>query len=96
LAVEAARAEGVEATAQALCLDRRRLADRLGARVGAAGDGEGAAVGGFVELRLGECWGGGWAMLELSGSEGERLRLVTRDARGLDLIALARTLWSRR
>lgn len=99
LAAVVARSEGVEATARALRLDRQRLAERLegepcgGQRVPVGGaHGE---VAGFFELRLSEVAGGGRAVVELSGADGERLRLEVADARSLDLVALAHAFWSR-
>ena len=99
LAVVAAGTEGVEATAQALRLDRRRLSERLeGEPTGAretAGKGQSGEVAGFFELRLSEVAGGGRAVVELTGGDGERLRLEVADVRGLDLVGLARAFWSR-
>lgn len=99
LAVVAARSEGVEATARALRLDRQRLAERLegepcGGRRVAVGGAHGE-VAGFFELRLSEVAGGGPAVVELSGADGERLRVEVADARSLDLVALAHAFWSR-
>ncbi|HVT60537.1 MAG TPA: hypothetical protein VHR45_19345 [Thermoanaerobaculia bacterium] len=92
LAVEAARAEGVAATAQLLRLDRQRLARLVAVEPETRRD----EVATFVELRLGEREGGGEAVLELSGNDGELLRVVVKDARVLDVVGLARAFWSRR
>jgi len=99
LAVVAARAEGVEATARALGLDRRRLSERLeGEPTGGretAGNGQSGEVAGFFELRMSEVAGGGRGVVELTGGDGERLRVEVADVRGLDLVGLARAFWSR-
>jgi hypothetical protein len=95
LAVEAARSEGVGATARCLRLNRLRLARRVGLEPVAKGSGESAAVSSFVELRLSEPRVGCEAVIELSGGDGERLRMVLGDVRQLDVVGLARAFWSR-
>ena len=59
--------------------------------------GESAEVATFVELRMSELQGQGEvrAVVELSGRDGELMRLVVSDVRGLDVVSLARTFWSR-
>ena len=99
LAVEVARSEGVGTTARCLGLDRRRLTRRVGLDPVADGNGQGKsgeAAATFVELRLSEPQSGCKAVLELSGGDGELLRMVVSDVRQLDVLGLALAFWSRR
>lgn len=96
LAVEAARTEGIAATAQSLRLDRQRLARRVEVEPETRRNEQNGEVATFVELRMSEPQGGGQAVLELSGSDGELVRVVVSDVRGLDVVGLARAFWSRR
>jgi len=95
LAVEAARGEGIGATARCLRLDRQRLARRVALEPVADGSRASAEVARFVELRLSEPQSGCEAMMELSGGDGELLRVVVGDVRQLDVVGLARAFWSR-
>ncbi|HVT58928.1 MAG TPA: hypothetical protein VHR45_11050 [Thermoanaerobaculia bacterium] len=97
LAVAAARAEGIAATAAALRLDRQGLLRRVELEPESKHRGESAEVATFVELRMSELQGQGEvrAVVELSGRDGELMRLVVSDVRGLDVVSLARTFWSR-
>lgn len=95
LAVEASRSEGVVATARCLRLNRVRLARRVGLEPVADGSGESTAVASFVELRMSEPRVGCEAVIELSGGDGEVVRMVVGDVRQLDVVGLARAFWSR-
>lgn len=98
-AADVARANGVAEVARALRLDARKLAKL------AEGESESAprnvsAPAGFVELgglELGERREARKAVIELVSREGDRVRVeMVGDVGGVvDLIALARTLWSR-
>jgi hypothetical protein len=96
LAVEAARAEGIAATAAALRLDRQGLVRRVEVEPEIERHGESATVETFVELRMSElaAQGGERAVVEFAGSDGEVLRI--RDVRWLDVVSLAQAFWSRR
>lgn len=96
LAVEAARSEGVGATARCLRLNRLRLARRVALEPVAEGNGESAELATFVELRLSEPRVGCAALIELSSGDGELVRMVVGDIRQVDVVGLARALWSRR
>jgi len=96
-AVEAARVEGVEATARALRLDRSRLAARMTA-AGVAADGEasGDVGGGFVELDAGRLGLSPRTVVRLEGRDGERLEVELGAGTAIDLAALAEAFWHRR
>jgi hypothetical protein len=96
LAVEAARAEGIAATAAALRLDRQGLVRRVEVEPEIERHGESATVETVVELRMSElaAQGGERAVVEFAGSDGEVLRI--RDVRWLDVVSLAQAFWSRR
>src|SRR5882762_6439631 len=95
-AVEAARVEGVEATARALRLDRSRLAARMTA-AGVAADGEasGDVGGGFVELDAGRLGLSPRTVVRLEGRDGERLEVELGAGTAIDLAALAEAFWHR-
>lgn len=96
LAVEAARAEGIAATAAALRLDRQGLLRRVEVEPAAERQEQSATVSTFVELRVSElgAQGGERAVVELLGSDGEVLRI--RDLPWLEVVSLAQAFWSRR
>lgn len=97
VAVEVARAEGVEPTAVALRVDRERLARRV-ARAGelpAVGPALSASAG-FVELDArGLCGPAERAVLRFEGRDGEKFELELTGARAADVVELARAFWSR-
>ena len=96
LAVEAARTEGVVATAECLRLDRQRLARRVGVEPPARRcNGQSGEVATFVELQMSELSGGCRAVVELAGGDGEVVRLVVSDVRQLDVVGLVQAFWSR-
>lgn len=95
LAVEAAGSEGVGATARCLRLSRLRLARRVALEPVADGSRESPELAPFVELRMSEPRVGCEAVIELSGGDGERVRMVVGDVRQLDVVGLARAFWSR-
>jgi hypothetical protein len=89
-----ARVEGVWATAQALRLNYERLRDKVaatGARQAKSGAGPG-----FIDLGTGVLGRGGKTVLELARRDGECLRIDVSDGSGVDVVALARALWSGR
>jgi len=96
-AVEAARVEGVEATARALRLDRSRLAARM-TTAGVAADVEasGEVGGGFVELDAGRLGLSPRTVVRLEGRDGERLEVELGAGAAIDLAALAEAFWRRR
>jgi imidazolonepropionase-like amidohydrolase len=92
--VEAARVEGVEATAHALQLDRARLAARM-ATAGTAGCEMAAeASGGFVELDAGRLGLSPRTVIRFQGQDGERLEVELAAGAVIDL-ALAEAFWRR-
>lgn len=96
-AVEAARVEGVEATARALRLDRSRLAARMttaGVAVDVKAGGE--VGGGFVELDAGRLGLSPRTVVRLEGRDGERLEVELGAGAAIDLSALAEAFWRRR
>jgi hypothetical protein len=97
LAVEAARTEGVVATAECLRLDRQRLARRVGVEPPESRcNGQSGEVATFVELQMSELSGGCRAVVELAGGDGEVVRMVVSDVRQLDVVGLVQAFWSRR
>ena len=95
LAVEAARQEGVDTAARALGVNRRRLAERAAAESEAKAQMGSAGVSEFIELNLSDFQGSSWAVLELSGADGERLKMMIKGGCNLDLAGLARAFFSR-
>lgn len=96
-AVEAARVDGVEATARALRLDRSRLAARMRtAGVAADGKASGAVGGGFVELDAGRLGLSPRTVIRLEGRDGERLEVELGAGAPINLVALAEAFWRRR
>lgn len=93
-----ARVEGVWATARALHMNDERLRERVGsAQAGASNGGKGEKPSGFIDLGTAAgLGGGGKTVLELARRDGERLRIDVSDASRVDVVALARGLWSRR
>jgi hypothetical protein len=92
-AVEVARAEGVEATARGLRLDRSRLA----ARMPPAGAAVGGEVGArFVELDAGRLGLSPRTVIRLEGSDGERLEVELGTGVMVDIAALIDAFWRRR
>jgi hypothetical protein len=92
--VEVARAEGVDATARALRLDRSRLESRMETQPAAQ---EGAqAGGGFVELDAGRLGLSARTVIRFHGRDGERLEVELGAGTAIDLAALAEAFWRRR
>jgi hypothetical protein len=96
-AAEVARTEGVGATALALRLDRRRLAQRVvcGDDEPERGAGAERATDGFVEIEA-----SGLSLtrtvLRFESADGERLQVEVSGRSSVDVIALAHAFWSRR
>jgi hypothetical protein len=96
VAVEVARAEGVEPTAIALRVDRERLARRVALAGELPAVGPGPASAGFVELDArGLCAPAERAVLRFEGRDGEKFELELTGARVADVVELARAFWSR-
>ena len=97
-AVAVARAEGVEATARALGVDRHRLA-RLAEPVAAGPEfltaADEPASAEFVELDGGVLCSGGQTVVHLEGGDGDRVRIEVNGVPGVDVIALAHAFWRR-
>lgn len=97
VAVEVARAEGVESTAAALRVDRARLARRVAlACEPVERQPAPAPAASFVELDgRGLCGPAERAVLRLEGRDGEKFELELTGARGADVVELVRAFWSR-
>ncbi len=93
-AVVLARAEGVDATARALRLDRGRL-ERLMESSSSASDAMSRASVGFVELDARGLCAPGSTVLRLEGRDGERLEIELSRADALDVAELIRAFGSR-
>jgi hypothetical protein len=95
----------VWATARALHLNYERLRDRVGAVRARRPKSKRPArkvapppsePSGFIDLGTGALGGGGKTVLALERRDGERLRIEVSDPSRVDVVALARALWSRR
>lgn len=93
--VEAARIEGVEATAHALQLDPARLAARMTGAGTASGEIAAEASGGFVELEAGRLGLSPRTVIRFQGQDGERLEVELAAGAVIDLAALAEAFWRR-
>ena len=83
-ATAVARQHGLDATARALRLNYRALKNRVS---------DGMVEGGFVELHMNPI--GATTVVELSGGDGQQMRIhLTGPARD-DLMRLAEAFWSR-
>lgn len=93
-AVAAARVAGIDETARALGLDLDRLARRVTeAERGRAGTMESMSPQ-FVELELAPAAPASKTVLELVAPSGHRMRIDVTGGTNIDVIALARALWS--
>ncbi len=92
-AVETARVHGVKAVAQALRVDRDRLAARLARSDGTAQVDNAPAA--FVEVNASSLCTPK-TIIRLEGGDGDRLELELGDGACLDIVALARGFWNRR
>jgi len=92
-AVEVARVHGVKAVAQALRVDRDRLAARLARSDGSVQVGNAPAA--FVEVKASSLCTPK-TIIRLEGGDGDRLELELGDSARLDVVALARVFWNRR
>ncbi len=90
-AVEVAQVAGLHATARALRFNYDRLKERAGQ---SAGKRNGNA-GQFVALQLPQLDGGAHVVVDLAGREGEQVRIELSGLSGMDVVALAQTLWKR-
>jgi hypothetical protein len=99
IAVEVARAEGVESTALALLVDRERLARRVALACeppAPAPQPRESPSASFVELDAhGLCVPAERAVLRFEGRDGEKFELELTGARAADVVELARAFWSR-
>jgi len=97
IAVEVARAEGIEPTALALRVDRERLARRVALACGPAPEGAPSSPSAsFVELDArGLCVPAERAVLRFEGRDGEKFELELTGAHATDVVELARAFWSR-
>jgi hypothetical protein len=98
-----ARVEGVWATARALHMNYERLRKRVEAEVGVRKPKRkmrtrnvARTPSEFVDLGPAALGGGGRTVLDLERQDGERLRIDVSDPSRVDVVALARALWSRR
>ncbi len=95
-AVEVARTEGIEPTAQALRVDRERLARRVAHATAPTSELASSPGASFVELEAhGPCVPAEKAVLRFEGPDGERFELELTGARVTDVVELARAFWSR-
>ena len=92
-AVEVARVHGVKAVAQALRVDRHRLAARLAGSDDTVEVGNGPAA--FVEVNASSLCTAK-TVVRLEARDGDRLEFELGDGACLDLVALARGFWNRR
>ena len=92
-AVEVARVHGVKAVAQALRVDRHRLAARLAGSDDTVEVGNGPAA--FVEVNASSLCTAK-TFIRLEAGDGDRLELELGDGACLDIVALARGFWNRR
>jgi len=97
IAVEVARAEGIESTALALRVDRERLARRVArACEPSARESTPSPSASFVELDVhGLSVPAEKAVLRFEGRDGEKFELEFTNARAADVVELARAFWSR-
>ena len=91
-AVEVARVVGVHATSQALRLNYERLKERA-VQAADKPSGNGSR---FVSLQLPQVNAGAKLVVDLVSRDGEQVRIELSGASGMDVVALAQTLWKRR
>ncbi len=90
-AVDVAQVAGVHATARALRFNYERLKERAGPSAGKQSDNANQ----FVEFQLPQVSGGANLVVDLLGREGEQVRMELSGLSGMDVVALAQTLWKR-
>jgi len=97
-AVQVAEAEGVQATARALRMDRARLAQRVErsqARTVAVPERTALASTAFVEVDARSVLARGQVVVRLTGRDGERLEIeLAGGLSAVDLTAMAHAFWS--
>lgn len=90
-AVEVARVAGLSATARALRFDYERLKERAGESAGK----QSGKASQFVALQLPHLNGGANLVVDLTGREGEQVRIELSGVSGMEMVALAQALWKR-
>jgi hypothetical protein len=90
-AVEVAQVAGLHATARALGFNYERLKERAGQSAGK----QSGNASQFVEFQVPQLNGGANLVVDLLGREGEQVRIELSGLSGMDVVALAQTLWKR-
>jgi len=89
--VEVAQVAGLQATARALRFNYERLKERAGQ----SAEKQSGNASQFVEFQVPQLNGGANLVVDLLGREGEQVRIELSGLSGMDVVALAQTLWKR-